>query len=110
MEHRPGGHYPLFQECAVGELHCLCCFSVRGELVAVHAYQPVRRREGLGILRRIVAPRPDLVQHTRDLLRELDWEGIAHVAFFVSHDGQEKWYMETNGRFWASTEGSVHAG
>ena len=85
-------------------------FCGRGELIAVHAYQPIRRRAGLGILRRIVTPRPDLVQHTRDLLRGLEWEGIAHVAFYVSHDGQKKWYMETNGRFWASTEGSVQAG
>jgi predicted ATP-grasp superfamily ATP-dependent carboligase len=110
QEHCSDGHYPLFQECAVGEVHCLCCFAVRGEVIAVHAYQPIRRRAGLGILRRIVTPRPDLVQHTRDLLRGLAWDGIAHVAFYVSHDGQKKWYMETNGRFWASTEGSVQAG
>jgi predicted ATP-grasp superfamily ATP-dependent carboligase len=110
QEHCRDGQYPLFQECAVGEVYCLCCFAVRGELIAVHAYQSIRRRAGLGVLRRIVTPRPDLVQHTRDLLRGLDWDGMAHVSFFVSHDGQKKWYMETNGRFWASTEGSVHAG
>ena len=94
----------------MGEVHNLCCFAVHGELIAVHEYHSIRRREGLGVFRKIVTPRPDLVQHTRDLLRGLDWEGIAHVAFFVSHDGLKKWYMETNGRFWASTEGSVHAG
>lgn len=110
QEHCRDGDYPLFQECAVGEVHNLCCFAVRGELIAVHEYHSIRRREGLGVFRKIVTPRPDLVQHTRDLLRGLDWEGIAHVAFFVSHDGLKKWYMETNGRFWASTEGSVHAG
>jgi predicted ATP-grasp superfamily ATP-dependent carboligase len=109
-EYCPAGRYPLFQECAVGEVHNLCCFAVGGELIAVHEYHSIRRREGVGVLRRIIAPRPDLVAHTRDLLRELDWDGVAHVAFFVSHDGQKKWYMETNGRFWGSTEGSVHAG
>jgi len=109
-EHCPNGRYPLFQECAVGTVHNLCCFAVQGELVAVHEYHSVRRNLAVGVLRKIVAPLPDLVQHTRELLRELHWDGIAHVAFFIGNDGQKKWYMETNGRFWASTEGSVHAG
>lgn len=110
QEHCPNGRYPLFQECAVGTVHNLCCFAAQGELVAVHEYHSVRRNQGVGVLRKIVAPLPDLVQHTRALLRELNWDGVAHVAFFIGHDGEKKWYMETNGRFWASTEGSVHAG
>ena len=109
-EHCPTGKYPLFQECAVGTVHNLCCFAAQGELVAVHEYHSVRRNEGVGVLRKIVAPLPDLVQHASALLRALNWDGVAHVAFFVGHDGKKKWYMETNGRFWASTEGSVHAG
>jgi predicted ATP-grasp superfamily ATP-dependent carboligase len=104
------GSYPLFQECAAGLVHNLCCFAVQGELVAVHEYHSIRRKGGVGVLRRIVTPLPDLVEHTRELLRALKWDGVAHVAFFVSHDGKKKWYMETNGHFWASTAGSVHAG
>lgn len=109
-EHCRHGSYPIFQECAVGDVHNLCCFAVQGELIAVHEYHSIRRKEGVGVLRKIVAPLPDLVEHTRHLLRALNWDGVAHVAFFISHDGKKKWYMETNGRFWASTEGSVHAG
>jgi D-aspartate ligase len=109
-EHCWHGKYPMFQECAVGDVHNLCCFAAQGELIAVHEYHSIRRKDGLGVLRKIVAPLPDLVEHTRNLLRELNWDGVAHVAFFISHDGKKKWYMETNGRFWASTEGSVHAG
>jgi hypothetical protein len=44
------------------------------------------------------------------MLQELAWDGVAQVAFFVSRDQGKVWYMETNGRFWGSTEGSVHAG
>lgn len=110
QEHCGRGVYPIFQECAVGESHSLCCFAVQGELIAAHEYNAIRRRDGVGILREIVAPLPELVEHTRALLRALKWDGVAHVGFFVSHDGKKKWYMETNGRFWASTEGSVHAG
>jgi predicted ATP-grasp superfamily ATP-dependent carboligase len=109
-EHCWHGKYPMFQECAVGNVHNLCCFAAQGELIAVHEYHSIRRKDGVGVLRKIVAPLPDLVEHTRNLLRELNWDGVAHVAFFISHDGKKKWYMETNGRFWASTEGSVHAG
>lgn len=108
--HCSHGAYPLFQECAVGTVHNLCCFAVQGETIAVHEYHSVRRNGSVGVLRRIVNPLPDLLQHTRNLLSALQWDGVAHVAFFISRDGQTKWYMETNGRFWASTEGSVHAG
>ena len=109
-EHCREGVYPLFQECAAGDVHNLCCFAAKGELIAVHEYHSIRRKDGVGVLRKIVAPLPDLVEHVRGLLRALQWDGVAHVAFFISHDGKKKWYMETNGRFWASTEGSVHAG
>jgi hypothetical protein len=56
-----------------------------------------------------VQPTADLVEHTRNLLGALKWDGVAHVSFYVGKNGQ-KWYMETNGRFWASTQGSVDAG
>ncbi len=110
QENCASGEYPIFQECVTGEVHNLCCFVVSGEVEAAHEYHSIRRRGGVGVLRKIVAPRPDLLQHTRALLGALHWDGVAHVAFFVSRDGEKKWYMETNGRFWASVEGSVHAG
>lgn len=103
------GEDPLFQECATGEVHDLCCFAVRGELCAIHEYQAIRRFNGSAVLRRIVQTSPDLRQHARNLLSSLSWDGVAHISFYVGKNGQ-KWYMETNARFWASTEGSVYAG
>ena len=103
------GQDPLFQECAQGEVRDLCCFAVQGEVLAIHEYLAIRRFNGSAVLRRIVEPSPDLVEHSRNLLAALKWDGVAHVSFYVGQDGQ-KWYMETNGRFWASTEGSVQAG
>jgi predicted ATP-grasp superfamily ATP-dependent carboligase len=103
------GEHPLFQECATGKVHDLCCFAAKGELLAIHEYHAVRRFNGSAVLRRIVAPTPDLVEHARNLLAALKWDGVAHVSFFIGKNGQ-KWYMETNGRFWASVEGSVYAG
>jgi predicted ATP-grasp superfamily ATP-dependent carboligase len=103
------GEHPLFQECATGKVHDLCCFAARGELLAVHEYHAIRRSNGSALLRKIVRPSLDLVEHTRNMLAALDWDGVAHVSFFVGKNG-EKWYMETNARFWASVEGSVYAG
>jgi len=103
------GEDPLLQECATGEVRDLCCFASRGEVLALHEYHAIRRFNGSAILRRIVRPTPDLVEHTRNLLAAYGWDGVAHVSFFVGKDGR-RWYMETNGRFWASVEGSVKAG
>ena len=103
------GEHPLFQERATGEVHDLCCFAAQGKLLAVHEYLAVRRFNGSAALRRIVVANPDLVEHSRKLLAALNWDGPAHVSFYVGKNGQ-KWYMETNGRFWASVQGSVYAG
>ena len=106
---RPGS-YPLFQECVDGQVHNLCCFAAQGELVAVHQYRSIRRWEGSGVLREVVESDPELVEHARNLLSALNWDGPAHLGFFVSPDRKRKWYMETNGRLWASVQGSIHAG
>jgi len=50
------------------------------------------------------------LQYARDLLGALRWDGVAHLGFFVDKARKKVWYMETNGRFWASIEGLVHAG
>jgi predicted ATP-grasp superfamily ATP-dependent carboligase len=106
---RPG-MYPLFQEFVDGQIHNLCCFAAKGELVAVHQYRSIRRWEGTGVLREVVEADPDLMKHARNLLGALNWDGPAHLGFFVSPDHKQKWYMETNGRIWASVQGSIYAG
>jgi predicted ATP-grasp superfamily ATP-dependent carboligase len=104
------GEDPLFQEYARGRVHDLCCFASRGQLLAVHEYLAVRRYNGSAVLRRVIEPTPELVEYSRRMLAALAWDGVAHVSFFLADEEQKTWYMETNGRFWASTEGSVHAG
>jgi hypothetical protein len=50
------------------------------------------------------------MEHAQALLRALRWDGVAHVGFFVNRPLNRVWYMEINGRFWASVQGSIHAG
>ena len=107
--HCHDGSYPLFQECAVGKVHNYCCFAAKGEAIAGHEYHSIRRNGGLGVLRKIIQPTPEVERHAKEMLRALEWDGVAHIAFFISDDGR-MWYMETNGRFWGSVQGSVNAG
>jgi len=109
-EHCGHGQYPLFQEMASGEIHNVCCFAAQGDVLAAHEYQSIRRLEGAGVFRRIIEPSPDLLQYARALLGELRWDGVAHLGFFVDRKRDRVFYMETNGRFWASIQGSIHAG
>ena len=101
---------PLYQEYASGRTYNICCFTAGGETLAIHQYISKRRGSHAGIFREIVPLRPDLEVHVRRLLQEIGWSGVAHVQFIESLDSKQVWYMETNGRFWASTQGSVSAG
>jgi predicted ATP-grasp superfamily ATP-dependent carboligase len=101
---------PLYQEYASGRTYNICCFAAEGETLAIHQYISKRRGAHAGIFREIVPLEPDLETHTRRMLRELRWSGVAHLQFIVDHEAEKVWYMETNGRFWASTQGSVNAG
>lgn len=102
---------PLCQELVSGEVRNLCCFAAGGTILALHEYRSIRRLgwEGNGVLREITAPTPELVTYAERLLAELEWEGVAHLGFAVRADGDVR-YMETNGRFWGSVEGSIRMG
>jgi predicted ATP-grasp superfamily ATP-dependent carboligase len=106
------GRYPLFQELVDGQITNLCCFAVSGKVVAVHEYRSLRRLgwAGNGVLREIAAPTPGLIDQAERLLGDLQWEGAAHVGFVVRRSDGASWYMETNGRFWGSIEGSIAIG
>jgi predicted ATP-grasp superfamily ATP-dependent carboligase len=101
---------PLYQEYASGRTYNICCFAADGDTLAIHQYLSRRRGAHAGIFREIVPLRPDMEEHARRLLRALRWSGVAHIQFIESLDSEKYWYMETNGRFWASTQGTVNAG
>ncbi len=104
-----GGPLPLFQELVVGKMVGLYSFAVRGEVVTLHATRVLRRSMGHNAYREIMPVDPTLAGYVRTLLRELDWDGVAATAFFVTADGEAR-YMETNGRLWGGVEGSINAG
>ena len=104
--------FPIFQELVRGRLRNLCCFAAEGTTVAIHEYRDIRRLgwEGNGVVRETSALTPRLAEYAERLLRELRWDGVAHIAFVVRDDKSEVRYMETNGRYWGSVEGSIRIG
>ncbi|HXG75986.1 MAG TPA: hypothetical protein VNJ53_05400 [Gaiellaceae bacterium] len=109
LRHCPDGPYPLVQRLIRGTVHNICCFAVRGELVVAHQYEARRRTRGLTTYREVVPLASRLRGHAESMLRDLGWEGVAHVGFFVEPNGDVR-YMETNGRLWASVAGSIASG
>jgi predicted ATP-grasp superfamily ATP-dependent carboligase len=108
--HCADGRFPLFQEYADGIAVNVVCFAVKGEVVAAHQYRSLRTYSGSGVLRQVIDAEADLAAHARRILGALAWDGVAHVGFFVNREANRAWYMEVNGRFWASVQGSVDAG
>ena len=108
-ERCPPGAFPMFQRFVTGEVRNVCCFGVEGALAGVHEYRDIRRLGGLSVFREVTLVSPRLRDHAESMLRELDWNGAAHLEFFVREDGDVR-YMETNGRFWASIAGPIGAG
>ena len=109
-QHCSCGAFPLFQRLVTGTVRNVCCFAVQGDTVAIHEYRDIRRLEGLSVFREVTPVSPDLRRHAESMLRELRWEGVAHLEFFVRESDGDVRYMETNGRFWASSEGPIAAG
>lgn len=109
-ERCPPGSFPLVQRVVTGVVRNVCCFAVQGEVVATVEYRDIRHWQGWSVLREITPPTPVLQRHAERMLRELRWNGVAHLEFFVRESDGDVRYMETNGRLWASVEGPIAAG
>jgi len=108
--HCRDGKFPLFQRYVTGKAHNVCCFASRGETLAMHEYVSLRRGAHVGIYREITELEPRLEQYCRKILAELNWDGVAQIGFLINEATNEIWFMEVNGRFWASVQGSKNAG
>jgi predicted ATP-grasp superfamily ATP-dependent carboligase len=104
--------FPVLQELVVGTVRNLCCFAASGTIVALHEYRGIRRLdwEGNSVLREMTETTPALADYAGRLLGSLRWDGVAQIGFIVRDDDGDARYMETNGRFWGSVEGSIRVG
>jgi protein-tyrosine-phosphatase/predicted ATP-grasp superfamily ATP-dependent carboligase len=65
---------------------------------------------GVAILAVAEEPDPELVRSSMQLLRALEWEGVAMVEYRVDREAGRSALMEVNGRFWGSVSFPVAAG
>jgi predicted ATP-grasp superfamily ATP-dependent carboligase/protein-tyrosine-phosphatase len=84
-----------------------------GEIVLV--FQHKRLHEfpltgGGSTLRQSVAVNPQLLEHSRRLIKRLNWHGVAMLEFKYNEASGQCRLMEINGRFWGSLPLAVAAG
>lgn len=104
------GVVPQVQKFVVGEMHNICCFASKGKIVAAQELVSVRRGKHEGITRVIVDVDSTRMKYAEKLLAAINWQGVAGVSFLVNKQLKQDWYLETNGRFWGSLQGSVSFG
>ncbi len=76
-----------------------------GECVAKFQHRRLKEAPvtgGVAILAVAEEPDPELLRSSMELLRALEWEGVAMVEFRVDRRTGSHALMEVNGRFWGS--------
>ncbi len=102
----------LVQEFVEGQGAGFFALMRKNELRAEFAHQRIRdvHPTGSGSAVRIsVRPDPRLREAALDILRALNWHGVAMVEFRVRSDGTPV-FMEINGRFWNSLPLAIYSG
>jgi predicted ATP-grasp superfamily ATP-dependent carboligase len=102
----------LVQEYVIGSGAGYFALMRHGELRGEFAHRRLRdvRPTGSGsALRESVAPSPAVRDASLELLRTVNWHGVAMVEFRIRPDGTPV-FLEINGRFWNSLALAVHAG
>ncbi|MGA9508854.1 MAG: ATP-grasp domain-containing protein [Candidatus Sulfotelmatobacter sp.] len=85
----------------------------KGECVAHFQHRRLKEAPatgGVAILAVAEEPDPALLQSAMNLLRALEWEGVAMVEFRVDRKTGSCVLMEVNGRFWGSVSFPIAAG
>jgi protein-tyrosine-phosphatase/predicted ATP-grasp superfamily ATP-dependent carboligase len=83
--------------------------------VCIAKFQHRRLKEapatgGVAILAVAEEPNSELVHSSMQLLRALEWEGVAMVEYRVDRETETSALMEVNGRFWGSVSFPIAAG
>ncbi len=110
---RGGGTLPLIQEYAGGTGVCVSALFDQGRAVALMAYERTREvplTGGVSVMRRTIPLNKKLKTYTVEMLKAMQWRGMAMVEFKYDRITDRYVLMEINGRFQASTALSLDAG
>ncbi|MCP4353995.1 MAG: hypothetical protein GY795_51775 [Desulfobacterales bacterium] len=84
----------------------------KGSLVAAFQHERIHEpmKGGGSSYRKSAEPDPGLLRHSLDMMKELEWTGVAMVEYKYDKETRESVLMEINGRFWGSLPLAVVAG
>lgn len=102
----------LYQRQVPGEGRGVFALYRHGEPVAFFAHRRIREKPpegGVSVLSESCAVDPCLLAHSRALLDEASWHGVAMVEYKFSPD-EGPFLMEVNARFWGSLQLAIDAG
>ncbi|PHR95611.1 MAG: hypothetical protein COA78_29885 [Blastopirellula sp.] len=99
------------QQCVPGVGVGIEVLCKQGKIIRAFAHKRLHEipLTGGGSSYRKSIPMPaDLYQYSEQLMRSLNWHGVAMVEF--KSENNNHWLMEINGRFWGSLPLAIHSG
>lgn len=103
----------LLQEKITGPgIGIFTCFQ-HGKPVAMFSHKRLREKPpsgGTSVLRESIAVDPVAAKISTELLKAINWHGVAMVEFKLDDRDQTPKLMEINGRFWGSLQLAIDSG
>jgi predicted ATP-grasp superfamily ATP-dependent carboligase len=109
----PAAFPVLMQERIVGPGMGVFLLMWDGEVRAAFCHRRLREKPpsgGVSVLSESVRADDTLIARSADLLRALDWQGVAMVEYKMDAAHGDAYLMEINGRFWGSLQLAIDAG
>ena len=107
------GEFPLIQEYIPGDGYGAFALFNKGEIKAFFTHRRIRSFSptgGASVFRESIEVPTTLREYGIELLKTLNWHGVAMVEFIRDSRDSEFKLMEINGRFWGSLPLAVASG
>lgn len=110
----PAGVYPILAQARiVGPGVGVFLLLWDGEVRAAFSHRRIREKPpagGVSVYRESYPLDAQLLEHSRALLGDFSWEGVAMVEYKIDATSGTPYIMEINGRFWGSLQLAIDAG
>ncbi|MBF0507433.1 MAG: ATP-grasp domain-containing protein [Deltaproteobacteria bacterium] len=103
----------LIQKQVIGEVIGLGIVARQGQILTSFQFRSSHETPitgGISSYRITEEVSDELLRHATKLIQEMAWDGVAHIEFLEETQSKEYYFMEVNGRFWASLPLAVESG
>lgn len=83
------------------------------QVIASSAHRRIREKPpsgGISVYRESIHVDPGLIEQSRLLLDQFEWQGVAMVEYKIDSATGDPYLMEVNGRFWGSLQLAIDSG